>query len=89
MVWRLAFVSKEVTIASLRKFDDTIDRTDLHGGLTFNDNDRGRNEGGRTEIKAEEMYNAQISTLQVSYVGDPPLDLMLMWLLTKRAQKKP
>ena len=55
----------------------------------FNGDDRGQNEGGRTEIKAEEMYNAQISTLQELYVEDGPSDLILMWLLTNRAQKKP
>lgn len=53
-MWRLAFVSKEVTFTSLSKFYNTVDATNLYRG--FNASGYSQNEGRLTEIKAEERY---------------------------------
>ena len=70
---------------SKSEFCATIGAAELHGVQWW---DRGRHGSRLTEIQAEEKYNTQMSTTEDSYAGDVPSDLMLMWLLTKRRQKK-
>ena len=80
-------MTEEVTFASLSEFYDTVDTTNLYGN--FNASGDSQSEGRLTEIKAEETYNTHMNRMVDLCARNPPSDLMLMWLLIKRIQKKP